>query len=169
MLVETQFPAPIAQYPRQLDGCAYDICHDTISSVRIVLDTNVLVAGLRSRRGASFQILSLIGQGRFESVVSVPLVLEYEAVLKAQAGTLGLTHSEIDTFVGYVCGVSTQREVFFLWRPSLRDPGDEFVLEAAVAGRCDAVVTHNVRDFGRADKFGIQVLTPAAFLRELRR
>lgn len=169
MFVQAPSPTPDPWVPHRVDSVIYDTEYDTISSVRVVLDTNVLVAGLRSRRGASFQILSMVGRGRFESVVSVPLVLQYEAVLKAHANALGLTLDEIDAVVGYICGASSRHEVFFRWRPSLRDPEDELVLEAAVAGRCGAVVTHNVRDFIRADRFGIEVLTPAAFLRELRR
>ncbi len=136
--------------------------------VRVVLDTNVLVAGLRSRQGASFQILSMVGDGRFETVVSVPLVLEYEAVLKAHANELNLTLADVDAIVDYLCQVSTQHEVFFLWRPMLRDPGDEFILELGVGSGCDTIVTHNVRDFEEARRFSIQVMTPSEFLKKVR-
>jgi putative PIN family toxin of toxin-antitoxin system len=137
--------------------------------MRVILDTNVLIAGLGSRRGASFQILSMLGQGLFETVVSVPLVLEYEAVLKVQADTLRLREKDIDAVVDYVCQVSSRRKVFFLWRPMLRDPGDEFILELAVEASCDAIVTHNVRDFAGAERFGVRVMTPGEFLKTVRR
>lgn len=137
--------------------------------MRVVLDTNVLVAGLGSRQGASFQILSKLGQGLFETVVSVPLVLEYEAVLKVHAEALRLRDGDIDAVVDYLCHVSSRRKVFFLWWPTLRDPGDEFILELAVEANCDAIVTHNVRDFVGAERFGVLVMTPGEFLKTVRR
>lgn len=137
--------------------------------VSIVLDTSVLIAGLRSRRGASFQLLSLLGGAAFELSVSVPLVLEYEAVAKAQARELGLTHQDIDELLDYVCAVARRRRIFYLWRPVLRDPQDDMVLELAVEGGCEIIVTHNQRDFAGADQFGIQMLSPGEFLKSLRR
>lgn len=136
--------------------------------MRVVLDTNVLVAALRSRRGASFQILSMLGQGWFESVISAPLVFEYEAQLKLHANELGLASIDAEAIVDRLCQVSSQHEVFFLWRPSLRDPNDEFILELAVEAQCDAIVTHNATDFDGAQQFGIQVLAPAEFLKKVR-
>ena len=138
-------------------------------AVSIVLDTSVLIAGLRSRQGASFQLLSLLGSAAFELSVSVPLVLEYEAVAKAQARELGLTHQDIDELLDYVCAVARRRRIFYLWRPVLRDPQDDMVLELAVEGGCEIIVTHNQRDFVGADQFGIQVLSPGEFLKRLRR
>ena len=87
-----------------------------------VLDTNVVVAGLRSNRGTSHLLLQLIGTGRFDLHVSVPLVLEYEEVLKRSAPELGLDPSDIDDVVDYICSVATHHEIDFLWRPFLRDP-----------------------------------------------
>ena len=134
--------------------------------VRLVIDTNVLVSGLRSRRGASFRLLSMLGGPAFEAVVSVPLVLEYEAVLKRQAPTLNLSAVDVDDVLDFICSVSDQREVYFLWRPVLRDPGDEFVLELAVEAECQFIVTHNTRDFAGAERFGIRVVTPREFLQQ---
>jgi putative PIN family toxin of toxin-antitoxin system len=134
---------------------------------QVVLDTSVLIAGLRSRRGASFAVLSRIGGAAFELNVSVPLVLEYEAAVKAQARELGLTHAEIDDVVDYLCAVARHRQVFYLWRPVLRDPTDDMVLEVAVAAGCDSIITHNVRDFAGAEQFGVRVVTPGAFLQQL--
>jgi putative PIN family toxin of toxin-antitoxin system len=132
----------------------------------IVLDTNVLVAAARSREGASFLLLEeLARKPRFRICVSVPLVLEYEMALKR---TPGLGASEAEQIVDYLCEVGDKREIYFLWRPFLRDPKDEMVLEVAVEARAEAVVTHNVRDFdGVEERFGIRVIRPGEFLLDL--
>jgi putative PIN family toxin of toxin-antitoxin system len=132
--------------------------------VRAVLDTNVLVAALRSRQGASFRLLELLRTGRFEIAASVPLVLEYEAVLVRHAAELRMTREEAVGVVDYLCSVAHRQEIHFLWRPTLSDPHDEFVLELGVAAGCHAIVTHNVRDFRGARGFGPAVVTPASFL-----
>ena len=136
--------------------------------MRVVLDTSVLVAGVRSRRGASFQLLSRIGSGDFEIAVSVPLVLEYEDVLLRHLAATALDEEDLRSIIDYMCSIAVRQEIFFLWRPLLRDPGDDLVLELAVAADCDAIVTHNVRDFGGASRFGVRVLNPGEFLRQLR-
>ena len=133
----------------------------------IVLDTNVLIAGLRSRNGASFRLLSLIGEAAFELNVSVPLVLEYEEVTKREARALGLTQAAVDDVLGYLCAVAIHRATYFLWRPVLRDASDDMLLEVAVEAGCDFVVTHNVRDFAGAERFGVQALTPGEFLKRI--
>ena len=135
---------------------------------RVVLDTSVLVAAVRSRKGASFELLSRLGAGAFEVVVSVALVLEYESVLLRHVSASSLDEKDIRDLVDYMCEVAIGQEIFFLWRPFLRDPGDDLVLELAVAAGCDAIVTHNVRDFEGADRFGVRVVTPGRFLLELR-
>jgi putative PIN family toxin of toxin-antitoxin system len=131
---------------------------------RVVLDTNVLVAALRSNRGASFRLVSKIDSGRFEVCVSVPLVLEYEAVLSRQARSLGLTRRDVSDFLEYLCSVARRQPIFFLWRPRLRDPRDDMVLEAAVAAGCRYVVTFNKRDFESGDPLPVRVVTPREFL-----
>lgn len=134
----------------------------------IVLDTNVLVAALRSRRGASFRVLSLIGTGRFTIHVSVPLVLEYESALKHLVEEVPLTVEDMDAILDYLVSVARRHRIFFLWRPFLPDPKDDMVLEVAVAGRCSYIVTHNVRHFQSVERvFGIHVITPQEFLRLL--
>jgi putative PIN family toxin of toxin-antitoxin system len=135
--------------------------------VLVVLDTNVIVAGFRSRRGASFRLLTLLRAGKFEIAVSVPLVLEYEAVLREHARELSFSAEDVTGLVDYLCRAARRQAIHFLWRPTLRDPADEFVLELAVAAECDAVVTHNVRDFAGARTFGVQIMTPAAAVRLL--
>jgi putative PIN family toxin of toxin-antitoxin system len=135
--------------------------------VLVVLDTDVIVAGFRSRRGASFRVLTLLRDEKFEIAMSVPLALEYEAVLREHASELSFSADEVSGLVDYLCGVGRHQAIHFLWRPALRDPADEFVLELAVAAECDAVVTHNVRDFAGARTFGVQIMTPAALVRRL--
>ena len=134
----------------------------------VVLDTSVLVSALRSQRGASFEIIAALGRGEFEVSVSVSLLLEYEATLLRHASELNIDSADVLGLVDYICDVAIAQEIFFLWRPFLRDAGDDFVLEVAVAAGSDAIVTHNVKDFRGAEKVGIRVLTPKLFLHELR-
>ena len=132
---------------------------------RIIVDTSVLVAGLRSRRGAAFRLLTEVGKTSFDIALSVPLVLEYEDVLLRHAEKMGLAADDIDALLDYFCRVAHLQRIFFLWRPLLPDPKDDLVLEVAVAAECEAIVTYNVRHFAGAERFGIQVLEPGPFLR----
>lgn len=134
---------------------------------RIVLDTNVLVSALRSRRGASYRLLTLIDSGIYEPVVSVPLVLEYEAAAKRLIKETRLTARDIEAVIDFICSQALNGKVFYLWRPQLKDPQDDMVLEAAVAAHCTHIVTFNCRDFEGAERFGIQAVTPQAFLAEI--
>ena len=136
-------------------------------ALRIALDTNALIAGLRSQRGASLRLLRLLGKGSFQTVLSVPLVLEYESVCKRQSRSIGLTYSDIDDILDYLCKVSVLRQIFYLWRPLLRDPGDDMVLELAVEAEAQFIVTYNLRDFAGAEQFRLRVVTPHAFLRHI--
>jgi putative PIN family toxin of toxin-antitoxin system len=139
-----------------------------MSMPSVVLDTNVLVAALRSRRGASFEIVAALGRGEFEISVSVTLLLEYEATLLRHAEDLNLDPRDALSLVDYICDVAVTQEIFFLWRPFLRDAADDHILEVAVAADSDAIVTHNVKDFGGAEKLGIRVIMPKQFSQELR-
>ncbi|MGV0027221.1 putative toxin-antitoxin system toxin component, PIN family [Phormidesmis priestleyi] len=134
---------------------------------QIVLDTNVVVSGLRSRRGSAFQLLTLVGTERFAIHLSVPLVLEYREVLSREASKLYVDAIDIEALIEFHCSVAKKHRIFFLWRPYLPDPKDDMVLELAVAAGCDSVVTHNIRDFVGIDKFGIKVIKPAEFLKEI--
>lgn len=135
--------------------------------LRVVFDTNVLIAGLRSPDGASFQLLQQLGGEAFTLCISVPLILEYEAVAKRQSREIGLSFSDIDDVLDYVCSIAEPHTIFYLWRPFLSDPRDDLVLELAVEASVTCIVTHNLRDFAGTEKFGIQVLSPGAFLRRL--
>jgi putative PIN family toxin of toxin-antitoxin system len=140
--------------------------------VRVVLDTSVLVAGLRSRRGASFRILEEVADERLVPLASVALFLEYEAVLKRpeQRQATGLSERDVDGLLAALASSAAPVDLNFRWRPQLKDPADELVLEAAVNGQADAIVTHNVRDFvAAASAFGIRTLTPGELLEELKR
>ena len=130
----------------------------------VVVDTNVVIAALHSRRGASFAILRRIGKG-WVPLISVPLILEYEAVGKREAQRAIIPESVVDAIIRAFCFVGREADIHFRVRPFLTDPGDEFLLELAVAGQADAIVTHNVRHFAGIESFGIQVLTPREFLR----
>src|SRR5437773_2078290 len=101
--------------------------------LRAVLDTNVLGAGSRSRLGASFRVLSLVGTGRFEIAISVPLVLEYEEALLDQAAGHAWSRAQIEDVLDYLCSVGRTTEPSFVWRPWLPDPDDDFILDLAVA------------------------------------
>jgi len=135
-----------------------------MSAPLVVLDTNVLVAAVRSRRGASFRLLSLVGSSKFEISLSVPLVLEYEDALLRQVPALALTQHDVRDLVDYLCFIGHRQNIFFLWRPQLRDPKDDLVLELAVAAGCDSIVTFNQRDFAGASSFGIEILRPSELL-----
>ena len=135
--------------------------------VRIVLDTNVLVAGLRSRQGVSFRLLNEVGRGRFEIALSVPLVLEYEDALLRHASVTGLSRRDVDVILDYFCSVAHLQEIFFLWRPLLPDPKDDLVLELAVAAGCRTVITYNVRDFRGGESLGISAQRPGPFLKAI--
>ncbi len=121
--------------------------------VPVVIDTNVLISALRSRNGASFRTLKLLGTGKLNVVVSVPLVLEYESVAKRQRTSIGLTDEDIENILDYACSVSRHQKIFYLWRPYLADPKDDMVLEPAVASEADFIITHNLRDFEGIEKF----------------
>jgi putative PIN family toxin of toxin-antitoxin system len=129
----------------------------------VALDTNVVVAALRSRRGASFAIVRRIGQG-WVPLISVPLILEYEAVGKRQAELLKIPEATVEKIVRAFCFFGRETDIHFRLRPFLPDPSDEFILELAVAGRADAIVTHN---FVGVERFGIRLLTPRDFLRTI--
>jgi putative PIN family toxin of toxin-antitoxin system len=131
---------------------------------QIVIDTNVLVAGLRSKRGASFALLSLVGTGRFDINLSVPLVLEYEQALRRSRWENKPPWSHVSDILDYLCAAGRKHRIHFLWRPRARDPKDDMVLEVAVAGQCDCIVTYNKRDFAEAGSFGVELLTPREFL-----
>jgi putative PIN family toxin of toxin-antitoxin system len=142
------------------------------SNMRVVIDTTVIVSGLRSSLGASNQVLLEVAHQRCVPLVTTALFLEYEAVLlrAEQRLATGMSEAEVEGFLAAMASAAEPVEVSFRWRPQLSDPADEMILEAAVNGRASAIVTHNLRDFAEVPKnFGIPVLTPKALLKELKR
>jgi putative PIN family toxin of toxin-antitoxin system len=138
--------------------------------LKLLLDTNVLVSGLSSRLGASFALLEAVVNKRVDFVASATLWLEYESVLKRPeiAKMHGLGASDVDDFLNALAQMVIPVELHFSWRPQLRDPGDEMVLEAAINGQVDALVTHNLADFEIAKtRFNLNVWTPARVLKQL--
>jgi len=138
-----------------------------MSGPQIVLDTNVFIAALRSQPGASHRLLMLVGTGQFEINLSVPLVLEYEDVAKRQATEIGLSLKAIDDILSYLCSVAVQHRIHYLWRPLLPDPKDDLVLELAVAGQCEYIVTYNDRHFRGSEQFGIHLIRPQELLEKI--
>ncbi len=112
-------------------------------------------------------MLSEVGTGKFEIALSVPLVLEYEDALLRHAAATGLSRADVDAVLDYFCSVAHPQSIFFLWRPLLPDPKDDLVLELAVAGGCQVVVTHNVRDFRGGEGLGVVAQRPGAFLKSI--
>lgn len=134
----------------------------------VVLDTNIIISALMSRRGAAFRLITLATEGHFNFHLSVPLVLEYEEVAKRMLGEkLPYTEQEIDDFIDYLCAVGNHHRVYYLWRPTLNDPSDDMVLELAVVAQSPVIVTYNLNDFSVSQQFGIQAMTPRQFLQRI--
>lgn len=132
------------------------------------MDTNILFAGLYSASGASFKILEHLAAGRLQTVLSSPLLFEYEDVLKRNRSLLNLRDDEIDVILDNVCALSRFQKIYFLWRPILSDPKDDHILELAVAASVDTIVTHNLKDFAGTNRFGVEAVTPKTLLERLR-
>jgi putative PIN family toxin of toxin-antitoxin system len=142
----------------------------SLAMLRVVLDTSVILTALRSRDGASFALLRAVRLRRLIPLVSPTLFLEYEDVLKRsdQRAVTKLSLADADIFLGAFALLIEPVEVHIRWRPQLRDPGDEMVLEAAVNGGADALVTYNVKDFREAaPRFGLRIARPAEILLEI--
>lgn len=134
---------------------------------RAVIDTNVILAALRSIKGASFRLLSLIDSGKFRFSLSVPLVIEYEAAAKRLIERGSLSAADIEAIIDYLCAVGEHHKIYFLWRPMLKDPKDDMVLELAVASKAEAIVTFNRTDFKGSETFGVRIITPQLLLKEI--
>lgn len=131
---------------------------------RVVIDTNVLVAALRSSSGASFQMLLAADRGDFEIAFSVPLLTEYEDVCRRADCGIQISRQAIDKVICRMAQLAVQQPIYFLWRHILPDPKDDMVLEVAVASGATHIVTFNQRDFRQAVEFGVSVVTPSKFL-----
>lgn len=134
---------------------------------KIVIDTNIIVSAMLSSRGAAFKLLSLIGRHYFTYALSVPLMIEYEDVLKRRNLKIMLSEESINNILDRLCYHADVREIFFLWRPYLNDPKDDLVLELAVESNCDSIITYNLKDFKNIAKFGLEAITPKVFLQNI--
>ena len=134
--------------------------------MRVVFDTSVLVAAARSRRGASFALISQIPSSDFEICLSVGLYAEWQDVLtRPEHLPPGQTSDNALGFLRYLAAQAWLQDIFFLWRPFLPDPNDDMILELAFAAKCPYIVTHNIRDFRGSEQLGIQAVTPRDFLK----
>lgn len=136
--------------------------------MRVVLDTNILVAASRSRRGASFRIIELIPDSRFTICLSLPLYLEYLDVLtRPEHRFSNLSEQQARGAVRYLAAQAHLQEIYFHWRPFLPDANDDMLLDLAVAAQAKKIVTFNLKDFRGSQQFGVQAITPRDFLVEI--
>lgn len=133
-----------------------------------VLDTNVLIAALRSQRGASFELLRMVGDERWRLHLSTALLFEYEEVARREAQHLWLHPERIEDVLDYLATNGREHAISFRWRPFLQDPDDDFILELAVSANVRYIVTHNLRNFSGVESLGIETITPAQMLTKLR-
>ena len=134
--------------------------------MRVVLDTSVIVAASRSRSGASFELLRRLDDRRYEPALSVALYAEWrDALSRPENRPAGVSVEEAFAFLRYLANRSILQPIYFLWRPYLSDPDDDMVLELAVAARCGQIVTHNRSDFTGSERFGVEAVSPAVFLK----
>lgn len=138
-----------------------------MKKLKIVIDTNVIVSALKSRNGFSFKLLSIIDDSRFSVFISVPLILEHEDVIKRSKSQIKLNFTEISNILDYICLIGKKRKIFYLWRPFLKDPKDDMILELAVESECDYIITFNKKDFKNIEKFNLKVLTPKELLKKI--
>jgi len=136
-----------------------------MSDINVVIDTNVLISALRSKQGASHKLLLLLADGVFAPNVSVPLFVEYESVAKRTGLLSGLNSNDIDSILDYFLSKSNIRQIFYLWRPFLKDQKDDLVLEVAVESQSEYIITFNTNDFSGCEKFGVKIVTPYEFMK----
>lgn len=134
---------------------------------QIILDTNILVAALRSRRGIANRLLMKLDDARWQVNVSTALVLEYEEVLKRPGMVEGFSHDDIDALIDGICSIARRHDIFFLWRPLSPDPDDDFLLELAATANADFIITYNPRHLRHAAQFGVGLVTPKEFLQRI--
>lgn len=136
--------------------------------MRVVIDTNILVAATRSRTGASRKLLALLPSDKFQPAMSVTLYLEYLDVMTREENIpVGLTDKDMIGFVREILSYSHKQGIYFTWRPSLKDADDDFVLELAIASQSEYIITFNEKDFRNIELFGIEVISPSSFLKYL--
>jgi len=137
--------------------------------LRVVFDTNILAAVSRSKRGASYALISMLPSPKFELAVSIPLYLEYlDVLMRPEIKPNGVSNAEVLSFVRKILDYSHKQSIYFRWRPWLKDPNDDMILELAIASQSSYIVTFNLKDFENIAPFGIEAISPSDFLEMVR-
>jgi putative PIN family toxin of toxin-antitoxin system len=132
----------------------------------IVIDTNVIYSALRSNLGASYLLLDALSEGKVEFAISTALAFEYEDVLKRPDAGLVFSEEEIDEILDSIISLGVRCSPHFLWRPSLKDPKDDMVLELAIVSGAKRIITHNIKDFRDTPSLGVTAITPLEYVRK---
>ncbi len=142
-----------------LNGIEYNTIMDVVT-----IDTNVVISALKSKKGASYKFLMLLTENLFVPNISVPLFMEYKSVAKREGLVVNLTEKDIDAILDYYLSQSKIHKIFYLWRPLLKDPKDDLVLEVAVKSQSKYIITFNKKDFKGCEKFGVTAVTPYEYM-----
>jgi putative PIN family toxin of toxin-antitoxin system len=134
---------------------------------QIVIDTNVILAGLKSKKGASYKLLTILNDQRFQINISTTLVFEYEEILKREQQKIGLNNEDIDNIINGICYLANHHQLFYIWRPLAKDKDDDFLIDLALKCQAQFIVSYNQKDLQPVEKFGISILTPKQFLQLL--
>ena len=134
---------------------------------QIVIDTNVILAGLKSNKGASYKLLTILNDQRFQINISTTLVFEYEEILKREQQKIGLNNEDIDNFINGICYLANHHQLFYIWRPLAKDKDDDFLIDLALKCQAQFIVSYNQKDLQPVEKLGISILTPKQFLQLL--
>lgn len=134
---------------------------------QIVIDTNVILAGLKSNQGASYKLLKILNDQRFEINISTTLIFEYEEILKREQEQIGLNNQDIEDVINGICFLANQHQLFYIWRPIAKDKDDDFIIDLALKCQANFIISYNYKDLKPVEKFGISILTPKQFLQIL--
>ncbi len=134
---------------------------------QIVIDTNVILAGLKSKKGASYLLLKHLNTNYFKINISTTLIFEYEYVLKREHENLGLTLEDVDEIINGICHLANHHKIYYLWRPLSKDPNDDFIIDLALKSQANFIISYNQKDLKTIAKFNISILTPKQFLQLL--
>ncbi len=132
----------------------------------VTIDTNVVISALKSKKGASYKLMMLLTEDLFIPNISVPLFIEYKSVAKREGLVGNLAPQEVDAILDYYLSKSKIHKIYYLWRPLLKDPKDDLVLEVAVTSESRYIITFNKKDFKGCEKFGISAVTPYEYMTE---
>ncbi len=140
------------------------------TNIRVVIDTNVLISALRSKVGYSYKLLRMTSEEsqRIVPCISIPLLYEYEEQMYIRLVPNHMTERDVEVVLNYICSISEEKQIYYLWRPYLKDSEDDHVLEVAIASGSKYIVTFNKRDFVGVESYGIKVVTPKELIIEER-